>query len=62
MFNVRDEGEEIKNGINVYPINSNFIGLIVRAGNYSWWSYYSKNKKKFHFCYKNIDKYMIGHV
>ena len=47
MFNIRDEGEQIKNGFNFYPLRStNSFGFIFRLNNKTFWLRYSKTMKK----------------
>lgn len=54
MFNIRDEGEIIKQGFNIYPIKSNNIGFVFRFNNRFISFRYSKIIKKFRFCIQNM--------
>ena len=46
MFNIRDEGELIKQGFNFYPLNSSQIGIVLRIKNKFFAIRYSKVLKR----------------
>lgn len=56
MFNIRDEGQKVKNGFNFYPHYSEFAGVVIRFNKKALWAYFSKRQNKFHISIKNIDE------
>jgi hypothetical protein len=42
MIYIRDEGQLIRNGINVYPRGSSSVGFIVALGRFRWILRYSQ--------------------
>ena len=56
MIYKRKEGEEIRNGINYYPLNdNNSHGFIVKVFRIIWRVRYSLNAKKWFFTLRYID-------
>ena len=56
MIYSRREGEEIKNGLNFYPLKDrNSVGVRLRIGARVWRARYSKNAKKWFFTYNKTD-------
>jgi hypothetical protein len=47
MFNIRDEGAEVKQGFNFYPTKSNHIGFVLRIKHKFITVRYSKVTKRF---------------
>jgi hypothetical protein len=47
MFNIRDEGEVVKQGFNFYPTKSNHIGFVLRIKDKFITARYSKVVKRF---------------
>jgi hypothetical protein len=45
MIYIRDEGQLIRNGINVYPLKSSSIGFIVALGQRRWMLRYSRTMR-----------------
>jgi len=55
MIQFRKEGEEIKNGINLYPFgDKDSLGCVIKIGPYIQWLRYSKTIKKFHFQFYKV--------
>jgi hypothetical protein len=42
MIYIRDDGQMIRNGINVYPRKSGSVGFIVALGRFRWILRYSR--------------------
>lgn len=42
MIHLRDEGEKINQGLNVYPLSSNQLGFVLRVKNFCWFLRYNK--------------------
>ena len=56
MIYCRREGEEIKTGLNFYPLKDrNSFGVRLRIGSRVWRARYSKNAKKWFFTYNKTD-------
>jgi hypothetical protein len=46
MFNIRDEGEQVKQGFNFYPLKSSHIGFVLRIKDRTYTVRYSKVVKR----------------
>jgi hypothetical protein len=56
MIYCRREGEEIRNGLNFYPLrDKNSFGGCLRLGNRLWRARYSKLAKQWFFTYNKTD-------
>ena len=56
MIYIRKESEEIRQGINFYPLNdNNSFGFILKVWHFLWRVRYSKNAKKWFVTFNKID-------
>lgn len=53
MFNIREEGQIIRNGFNFYPLSSNQVGFVFKLGNYYLFARYNKTLGKIKCHYHN---------
>lgn len=49
MFCIRDEGEQIKNGFNFYPSDSENTGFVLRIGRTLYFLRYSEYSMRLHW-------------
>ena len=49
MIYIRDEGQLIRDGINVYPLRSSSVGFIISLGQRRWMLRYSRTMRRI-FC------------